>query len=43
MTLEVTYGVGWGANRANGGGGGTRRSVSRVRDRDSLIGHAWPW
>ena len=46
VTFQVTYGVRWGANRANrgvGGGGGTRRSVSRVQHRDPVIGHGWPW
>ena len=47
MTFQVTYGVRWGANRANrgleGGGGGTLRSVSRVQHRDPVIGHGWPW
>ena len=44
VTFQVTYGVGWGANRANrGGGGATRRSVSRVQHRDPVIGHGWPW
>ena len=31
VTFQVTYGVRWGANRANPGGGGARRSVSRVQ------------
>ena len=44
VTFQVTYGVRWGANRANRGvGGGTRRSVSRVQHRDPVIGHGWPW
>ena len=41
MTFQVTYGVRWGANQANrrvGGGGGTRRSVSRVQHQDPVIG-----
>ena len=45
VTFQVTYGVRWGANRANRGvgWGGTRRSVSRVQHRDPVIGHGWPW
>ena len=46
VTFQVTYGVGWGSNRANRGVGGwgvTRCSVSRVQHRDPVIGHGWPW
>ena len=36
VTLQVTYGVGWGANRAN-------RRVGGVEHRDLVIGHGSPW
>ena len=42
VTFQVTYGVGWGANRANRGLRGTRHSVSRVEHRDPVIGQGWP-
>ena len=44
VTIQVTYGVGWGANGVNRGmGGGTWRSVSRVEQCDLVVGHGWPW
>ena len=44
VTSQVTYGVRWGADRANRGvvGGETRRSVSRVKHREPVNGHGWP-
>ena len=43
VTFQVTYGVPWGANWANLGGGGGGRSMSQVHHRDHVIGHGWPW
>ena len=43
VTFQVTYGVGWGANRANRGRGGRRRSMSRVEHCDLVVGHGRPW
>ena len=44
VTFQVTYGVGWGANRGKRGWlGGTWRSVSQSEHPEPAIGHGWPW
>ena len=44
VTFQVTYGVRWGANRANRGvGGGNLALLESGPASGPVIGHGWPW